>query len=85
MGRTEQMTSTQREEDVSTAEVGVLLEQLHHASYGWALCCCGRDRVMAEDVLQTAYWKVIDGRARYGARSSFKTWLFAVIRKTAAE
>ena len=35
-------------------------------------------------MLQTAYLKVLDGRARYDGRASFKTWLFAVIRMTAA-
>jgi RNA polymerase sigma-70 factor (ECF subfamily) len=61
------------------------LERLHPASFGWALACCARNRHEAEDVLQTAYLKVLDGRARFEGRSSMKTWLFAVIRRTAAE
>ena len=61
-----------------------MLEQHHAVSYGWALNCCSRDPVEAEDVLQTVYWKVLDGRARYDGRAAFKTWLFAVIRRTAA-
>ena len=60
------------------------LERCHSASYGWALACCAHDRAGAEDVLQTVYVKVLEGRARYDGRSDFKTWLFAVIRKTAA-
>jgi len=40
---------------------------------------------MAEDVLQSSYLKVLDGRAVFAGRSSFKTWLFAVIRRTTAE
>ncbi|MCI0437407.1 MAG: RNA polymerase sigma factor, partial [Gemmatimonadetes bacterium] len=43
------------------------------------------DRAEAEDVLQSAYLKVLEGRARFDGRSSEKTWLFAVIRLTAAE
>lgn len=35
-------------------------------------------------MLQTAYLKVLDGRARFDGASSPKTWLFAVIRRTAA-
>jgi RNA polymerase sigma factor (sigma-70 family) len=38
----------------------------------------------AEDVLQEAYRKILEGRARYDGRSAFKTWLFVVIRNTAA-
>ena len=60
------------------------LERYHSASYGWALACCAHDRARADDVLQTVYVKVLEGRARYDGRSTFKTWLFAVIRKTAA-
>ena len=60
------------------------LERHHSASYVWALACCAHDRTRADDVLQTVYVKVLEGRARYDERSTFKTWLFAVIRKTAA-
>jgi RNA polymerase sigma-70 factor, ECF subfamily len=61
------------------------LAELHPVSFGWALGCCNGDRGEAEDVLQIAYVKVLDGRARFDGASSFKTWLFAVIRRTAAE
>src|SRR5262249_47410100 len=57
----------------------------HENSFAWALGCCGRDRREAEDVLQDVYLKVLDGRARWDGRSSFRTWLFAVIRRTAAD
>ncbi len=60
------------------------LEMLHPESFGWARRCCADDPQQAEDVLHTAYLKVLDGRARYDGRASFKTWLFAVIRMTAA-
>src|SRR6059058_4613268 len=60
------------------------LERLHSASFGWALSCCRRDATEAEEVLQTVYLKIFEGKARYRGESSLKTWLFAVIRKTAA-
>ncbi|HKB78316.1 MAG TPA: RNA polymerase sigma factor [Thermoanaerobaculia bacterium] len=57
---------------------------LHAASFGWALSCCRRDRTEAEEVLQDVYVKILEGKARFDGRSSLKTWLFAVIRRTAA-
>ena len=65
-------------------QIRAQLEQLHISAYGWALHCCGRDRTMTEDVLQTVYLKVLEGKAQFDGRSALKTWLFAVIRKTAA-
>jgi RNA polymerase sigma-70 factor (ECF subfamily) len=61
------------------------IEELHEASFAWALACCAWRREEAEDVLQTAYLKVLDGRARFDGRAAVKTWLFAVIRNTAAD
>jgi len=61
------------------------LAAIHAESFGWALACCRRDRDLAEEVLQVAYVKVLDGSARFDGRSSFKTFLFGVIRKTAQE
>jgi RNA polymerase sigma-70 factor (ECF subfamily) len=58
---------------------------LHSGSFSWALHCCGGDRSEAEDVLQSTYVKILEGRARYRAESSLKTWLYAVIRRTAAD
>jgi len=49
------------------------------------MCCCHRDRLRAEEVLQRAYLKVLEGTARFDGRGAFKTWLFAVIRTTAAD
>jgi len=65
-------------------ELRVQLERVHADCFGWAMSCCGRDRDDAEEVLQTVYLSVLDGRARYDARSSFRTWIFGVIRRTAA-
>jgi RNA polymerase sigma-70 factor (ECF subfamily) len=61
------------------------LERHHVDSFAWAVSCCRGDRVEAEDVLQSSYLKVLDGRAVFMGRSSYKTWLFGVIRRTAAE
>ena len=59
------------------------LGQLHSESWGWALACCGRDRDLAEEVLQSAYLHIITRRAAFNGDSSFKTWVFGVIRWTA--
>lgn len=59
------------------------LGKLHEASFGWALNCCLRNHAQAEEVLQTVYLKILQGKACYRSESSFRTWLFAVIRKTA--
>src|SRR6476659_649059 len=59
------------------------LEQLHPASFGWALNCCRHNRGDAEEVLQTVYLKILQGKAIYRGESKLRTWLFAVIRKTA--
>lgn len=61
------------------------LADLHPKSFAWAVACCRYDRMEAEEILQTAYLKVLSGAARFDGRSSFKTWLFGVIRRTAAE
>jgi len=58
---------------------------LHAAAFGWAIACCACDRAAAEDALQASYLKILDGRARFDGRASFRTWLFAVVRNTAAE
>ncbi len=71
--------------EIARAEVEAELERHHADSFAWAMTCCGRDRAEAEDVLQTTYLKVLEGRAVYASRSTFKTWLFGVIRRTAAE
>ncbi len=61
------------------------LEALHDASFGWAVHCCGGDHDEAADVVQASYVKVLAGRAVFEERSSFRTWLFGVIRFTALE
>lgn len=67
------------------AELERELEALHGACWGWALACCGRDRDLAEEALQTSYLKILSGRARFDGRSALRTWVFGVIRRTAME
>ena len=61
------------------------LGRLHPASFGWALWCCDHRQEEAEEVLQTAYLKVLEGAASFDGRSSLRTWFFGVIRRTARE
>jgi RNA polymerase sigma factor (sigma-70 family) len=61
------------------------LEALHTECWGWALACSGRDPDLAEDALQSAYLRVLSGRARFDGRSTVRTWVFGVIRLTAIE
>lgn len=71
--------------EMTPKELKAQLEGLHTESFGWALSCCGHDETEAEDVLQTTYLKIMTGKARFGGRSSFKTWVFGVVRRTAQE
>ena len=65
------------------SELKAQLEKLHTASFGWALSCCRQNHAEAEEVLQTVYLKILQGKARYDGDSKLQTWLFAVIRNTA--
>ena len=79
---------TQTTEGQPRIESGSLRERLerhHFDASGWSLACCNHDEDLAHDVLHEAYVRVLDGRARYRAKSSFKTWLFGVIRLVALE
>lgn len=67
------------------ADLEASLAALHEASFGWARSCCGGDADEGADVLQTCYAKLITGHAVFSGRSSFRTWLFGVIRLTAME
>ncbi len=77
--------SSQTATPASARDLAAALEEHHDASFAWAMCCCRFVRADAEDVLQLAYVKVLEGRARFGGRSAFRTWLFGVIRLTALE
>ncbi|MFQ5599371.1 MAG: RNA polymerase sigma factor [Candidatus Krumholzibacteriia bacterium] len=66
-------------------ELEAALERHHGECFGWALGCCGHDHEQAEDVLQSSYLKVLDGKATFAGRSHVRTWLFGVIWRTAQE
>jgi RNA polymerase sigma-70 factor (ECF subfamily) len=70
---------------MESSEQHAQLEALHPDSFGWALVCCDRHPDQAESTLQAVYLKVLSGRAVFEGKASFKTWLFGVIKKTAAE
>jgi RNA polymerase sigma-70 factor (ECF subfamily) len=69
---------------VSQVDWRLELERLHPMSFSWALHCCRQRREEAQDVLHDVYLQVLDGRARFAGEASAKTWLFAVIRRTAS-
>ncbi len=70
---------------MDSSELRTNLEKYHSESYGWALSCCAHNQTEAEGVLQAVYLKMLEGRACFDGRAAFKTWLFAVIRRTAAD
>jgi RNA polymerase sigma-70 factor (ECF subfamily) len=70
---------------LNPGELRSQLERLHPSNCAWARHCCRQQNAEAEEVLQEVYIRVLEGRARYGGRSSFKTWLFGVILRTARE
>jgi RNA polymerase sigma-70 factor, ECF subfamily len=69
---------------VASVELQQQIAALHPASFAWALACTRWNAVEAEEVLQSVYLSILEGRARFDGRSAFKTWLFAVVRNMAA-
>src|SRR5215210_3864713 len=53
------------EERMNQPELAHQVEELHPASFAWALGCCRRDRDEAEEVLQNVYVKIFEGKARF--------------------
>lgn len=70
-------------EQMTSHELRAELSALHEAAWAWSLMCCRGDRPRAEDVLQSAYVKALEGIGGYRADSTVKTWLFGIIRYTA--
>ena len=69
---------------MSSVELEQQIAALHPASFAWALACTRWNTHEAEEVLQSVYLSILEGRARFDGRASFKTWLFAVVRNMAA-
>jgi RNA polymerase sigma-70 factor (ECF subfamily) len=65
--------------------IASLLKQHHEDAYRWSYQCCRGNEDNAKDVLQLAYLKIVEGKAKYQEKSAFKTWLFSVIRFTAID
>jgi RNA polymerase sigma-70 factor (ECF subfamily) len=59
------------------------LALLHGDAWRWAVSCCRGDRQAAHDVLHDAYLRILDGEPTFSGHSSFKTWVFGVVRVTA--
>jgi RNA polymerase sigma-70 factor, ECF subfamily len=70
---------------MSVIDIHQQIEQYHKECYSWALHCCGDNRDMAFDVIQSAYLKMLEKRAYFNQASSFKTWAFSIIRNTAID
>ncbi len=62
-----------------------LLKEHHRDAFMWARQCCGYNQDEAKEVLQMTYLKIWEGKASYGEKAQFKTWLFSVIRFTAID
>ena len=67
------------------SSITLQLEQHHSDCYGWALYCCNRDREKASEILQTAYLKILEKQHTFRGASTFKTWIFIVIKNTALD
>lgn len=62
-----------------------LLQKNHKDAFLWACHCCYHNREDGKEILQITYMKILEGKALYKEQSSFKTWLFSVIRYTAID
>ena len=69
---------------MASVELEQQIAALHPASFAWALACTRWNAAEAEEVLQSAYLSILEGRARFDGRSAFRTWLFGVVRNMAA-
>jgi RNA polymerase sigma-70 factor (ECF subfamily) len=70
---------------MTRAEIEQELRAILAHGRGWALAQTGWNAAEADDVLQASVLKVLDGRARFDGRSSFRSFVFGVVRMTARE
>lgn len=70
---------------MNNRELEQLLKNHHRDAFLWARQCCLYDEEDAKEVLQTVYLKIYERKAAYRQESTFKTWLFSVIRFTAID
>lgn len=70
---------------MTRAELEQELRSMLAVGRGWALAQSNWNATEADDVLQASVLKLLDGRARFDGRSSFRTFAFGVIRQTARE
>lgn len=70
---------------MDSKELEQLLKVYHEDAFYWARQCCHYDSEEAKEVLQAVYLKIFEGKATYGGKSNFKTWLFSVIRYTSID
>ncbi len=68
--------------DDDAAHMRQQLAALHGEAWKWSFACC-HDREQSMEVLHDVYVKILDGRATFNGQSTFKTWIFGVIRMTA--
>ena len=59
------------------------ISALHEDAWKWSLACCNHDREQSMEVLHDVYLKILEGRATFNGQSTFKTWIFGVIRMSA--
>jgi RNA polymerase sigma-70 factor (ECF subfamily) len=67
---------------MSKSQLEQFLKVHHRDAFLWARHCCNYDENHAKEVLQITYLKILEKKAVYKNKSTFKTWLFSVIRFT---
>lgn len=61
-------------------ELITYLDRYHEDCFQWAMTCCDQNREQARDLLHSIYLKILEGKAVFRHQSSFKTWMFSIIR-----